>query len=111
MKRQERHLIKHKAAIDEFSVKEKSGVSGGIVGERKCTDVWCCVLLVLVLGAMVGMAIYGGTSGNATRLLAPLDGARNFCGEHDPAVGVSSDYKYLYLPDLGNPEGSLQEIF
>jgi len=60
---------------------------------------------------MIGCCVYGGVLGNVTRLLAPLDGDLNFCGEYSETIGDVSRYKYLYLPDLGNAEGNVEEMF
>lgn len=70
--------------------------NGGFNRERKCTDLFCCILFIAFVCAMGYLTNYGLNNGNVTKLLAPLDGDDNFCG----VTPGYKDYTHLYLTSL-----------
>lgn len=50
---------------------------------------------------MIFITIYGFAHGNIKKLLAPIDGNNNFCGDGD-----YKDYPNLYIGDLTDAAGS-----
>lgn len=95
--RGERKRQKYLAEVEAFDVKAKSQIRGGLVMERKCTDLLCLALFVACIGAMVGLSFYGYTKGNIYKLIGGLDGDNHFCGG-EPGYEA---YNKLYLTNLG----------
>jgi len=91
-----RKRVKHKAAIEDFSVREKSPIVNGMVLDRKPTDVLFCFIFLAFMLAIVGMAAYGFFNGNIQKLVALQDGDHKLCGVDNSL----EDYPYLYLTDL-----------
>ena len=73
--------------------------------ERKCTDLFCCILFFAFVCVMGYLTKYGLTHGNVEKLLAPLDGDDNFCG----VTEGYEDYKLLYLTSLSG--SSAKSVF
>ena len=78
---------------------------------RRCTDVLCCILFLVVFVGMMGASIYGYVAGAPWKLLAPVDGDLNICG-YSPGY---EDYQKLYIGDIeeaAKPSSALTfEIF
>lgn len=73
--------------------------------ERKCTDILCLIVFIAYLGAMGFMTVYGFIKGDVDKLLAPLDGAGNFCG----VTKGYKNYPYLYIANL-MPTSTVNEV-
>lgn len=70
----------------------------GIVMDRKCTDVFVCLVFVVFFMGMFATAAYGYAKGDPTKLLMPFDSDGNSCGGN----GTTKEYKYLFWPDLAD---------
>ena len=55
----------------------------GPVHQRKCTDVICCLLFVVMIGGMVYVGVLGFKTGDPLLLASPFDEEGNQCGR-DP---------------------------
>ena len=78
---------KHGAAIEAFNVKDKSGIDGGIVRNRKCTDIIFGFVMMIMMVAMVGLSFYGYTKGHINKYRAPLSHDGSLCGINSPNLG------------------------
>lgn len=58
---------------------------------RRCTDLFCCVLLVLLCATMLGIAIYCWAGNNFSKLTTPYDAEGKGCGVDYP------DYPLIYF--------------
>ncbi|GAB1597590.1 Hypothetical predicted protein [Argonauta hians] len=67
----------------------------GPVKSRNCTDVFCCILFVICIAAMVGVSVFGFIHGDPRRLLYPTDSRGNICG-----YGEFADRPKLVFFDL-----------
>lgn len=45
----------------------------GPVEERKCTDLFCCLLILLLIGGMCFVGVLGFKTGDPSKLAAPFD--------------------------------------
>jgi len=72
--------------------------------DRSCTNPLFAVIYILFLGSMIYLTSYGFKNGNLSKLLAPLDGDLNFCGEGDHA-----DHPKLLITDWSTT--NIFEIF
>lgn len=61
-------------------MREKSGVSDGIVYDRSCTDFFFLILMIVTFLGIFGLAVYALVVGNPDRLIAPYDAAGQMCG-------------------------------
>lgn len=67
----------------------------GPVERRKCTDVFCALLLLLSWLAMTGLGVYAYLHGDYRLVLYPMDYDGNLCGTDYGAIDMT-DYPYLY---------------
>lgn len=96
---------KYQNHIDSFNFKQESGVTDGLIYDRKCTNLGCLAIFVAFLGAMVGISFYSFTKGNIHALVGPIDGNGHICGTDS---GDFKSYRSLYFVD---PRGdSLPQI-
>ena len=95
--RGERKRLKYLSEVEAFDVKGKSQIRGGLVMDRKCTDLLCLAIFTACIAAMVGLSFYGYTRGNIFKLIGGLDGDHFICGGE---AGYET-YNKLYLTDLG----------
>jgi hypothetical protein len=70
----------------------------GPMQNRKCTDMCCCLIFLVFIGAMITMTGYGAKYGQVEAILAPVDGDSRICG-FSPEV---KDHPYLYLANLSS---------
>ena len=100
---------KYQQEIEEFNVRDKSGIEAGesvVIEERGCTDVLCLLVFLATLCTMLGLSIYAISSGRPQMLVAPYDAHGNLCGfqklgSDGLAVPGSADmtgFKYLFVP-------------
>jgi len=57
---------KYQQEIEEFNVRDKSGIEAGesvVIEERGCTDVLCLLVFLATLCTMLGLSIYAISSG------------------------------------------------
>ena len=47
---------------------------------RRCTDILCCILFLVVFVGMFVASIYGYVVGAPWKLIAPVDGDLKICG-------------------------------
>ncbi|KAI3387687.1 hypothetical protein SNEBB_001139 [Seison nebaliae] len=65
--------------IDDVK-KKPSKVTYGPISKRSCTDVVCCVLLLVYMTLMVGIGLIAFTQGNPKQLLYPQNTRGEICG-------------------------------
>jgi hypothetical protein len=61
---------------------------------RECRDVFCCLLFIVNIGAMVYCSYYAYTEGKPSLVFRGTDPSNNICGMPDTAT---ADYPYLYF--------------
>ena len=69
--------------------------------QRKCTDCFCILLFLLCFAAGIGVAGYGISQGDPSKIVQPFDSAGNACG-----IGNLKDYPFLFFND---PENSVKD--
>ena len=79
---------------EDFNIKQELG--GGPFKERRCTDIFCCLIFTLFLSGMGYCAAYGFMNGNPDKLLSPIDGDNKICG----VTKGYEDYPYLFVADI-----------
>ena len=67
----------------------------GPVAQRKCTDIFCALLLLLSWLAMTGLGVYSYLYGDYRVVLYPMDYDGNLCGTDYGDIDMT-DYPYLY---------------
>jgi hypothetical protein len=67
--------------------------------ERKCTDVFICLIFFVFFCGMFATAAYGYAKGDPAKLIMPFDSDGNNCGGSN---GTLKDFKYLFWPDLAS---------
>lgn len=78
----------------------------GMVYDRSCTDVICCLVFCLFFACMGAISIYAIGTGNPWKILTPYDSDGNRCGfpdqEATPGLGKRdfTEYKYKFYTDL-----------
>lgn len=82
---------------DGYKVDESIGK--GPKKERKCTDIICSCIFIVVVVIMLVWCITSYINGDPLAFIAPVAGASTVCGLKD---SPSADYKYLYIPNLGD---------
>ena len=60
---------------------------------RSCTDIFCCMLFVLLIGGVVYVAVLAFQSGNPEYLIYPFDSSDQQC-KFSPGY---EDYPYIYI--------------
>lgn len=68
-----------------------------MVMDRKCTDVFMCLIFFLFFCGMFATAAYGYKNGNPSNLVTTFDSDGNVCGK-----GNLTGYNYLFWPDLAS---------
>jgi hypothetical protein len=69
-------------------------LANGPLAQRKCTDVLCCLLFVVFMGGMIGIAGYAISKGNPNLIGRGYDSDGKMCG----VDAGYEDYPYLYFP-------------
>lgn len=64
--------------------------------DRSCTDILCCLIFIVFVVVLVGVAGFAFTNGDPYRLVTTWDYDKNGCG-YSPAT---IDYPYLYFPKI-----------
>lgn len=75
--------------------------------ERKCTDVFCCLIFLVLTGGFGYFMTMAILNGSVTTLGQPMDADGNICG-----TGKAIDYPYIYIvtPDIVTTSLMTQEI-
>ena len=68
---------------------------------RECTDVICCLLILINFGLLVGFALYGYTSGDTYNVYRATDEKGNVCGGR-ASLAMDYPYSYFYNPTTGD---------
>ena len=63
---------------------------------RRCTDILCCILFLVVFVGMLAASIYGYIAGAPWKLIAPVDSDLKICGY----TQGYEDYQKLYIADI-----------
>ena len=63
---------------EDFKIKTELG--SGPFHERRCTDIFCCLIFTLFLAGMGFCSGYGYMNGHPDKLLSPIGGDGNICG-------------------------------
>ena len=79
---------------DDFNVKPELG--SGPFQNRKCTDVFMCIIFAVFIGGMGFCTSWGYANGNPNKLIAPIDGDGNICG----VTPGYEEYEYLFIGDI-----------
>jgi hypothetical protein len=78
----------------------------GMVYDRSCTDILCCMIFCLFFAAMGCISIYAIGTGDPWKFLTPFDSDGNQCGMKDQqnstGFGIRdfTEYKYKFYTDL-----------
>uniref|UniRef100_A0A8C6YB51 Choline transporter-like protein n=1 Tax=Naja naja TaxID=35670 RepID=A0A8C6YB51_NAJNA len=65
----------------------------GPIYDRGCTDIICCILLLVAIGGYVAVGIVAWTQGDPRKVIYPTDSRGQFCGQK----GTSNEQKpYLF---------------
>ncbi|CAK0824403.1 unnamed protein product [Prorocentrum cordatum] len=72
--------LKAEKSRQAFTRGGANDISAGPAGGRRCTDLPCCVVLVVALLGYVLVTLRGLIGGNVDRLYKPRDSAGNYCG-------------------------------
>ena len=68
--------------------------------ERKCTDVLCTLLVVVMWCVMTGVGIYAVREGDYRVVLYPMDYSGNICGINYNGTDMTSYPKLLYINNM-----------
>ena len=79
---------------EDFNIKTELGA--GPFSERRCTDIFCCLIFTLFLVGMGFVSGYGFMYGHPDKLLSPIGGDGNICGV-SPGF---EEYPYLFIADI-----------
>mmetsp|Transcript_36352 Transcript_36352/g.77383 ORF Transcript_36352/g.77383 Transcript_36352/m.77383 type:complete len:944 (-) Transcript_36352:135-2966(-) len=64
---------------DEAKAKSEADISGGIVKDRGCTDIFCCVIFVVHILAWIVVTCMSFSDGNPAKLYMPRDFQGAYC--------------------------------
>jgi choline transporter-like protein 2/4/5 len=90
---------------EDFNVKQELGK--GPFGERKCTDLLCCLFFTLFVVGMAILTGYGYANGDPDKLISPIDGDGKICG----VTPGYEDYQYLFIADIAQAANPATSIF
>jgi hypothetical protein len=76
----------------------------GPTSDRKCTDILCLVLIVVMWISMTMLGVYAIMNGDARLVLSPLDYDGNLCGTR---YGSQDMRNYPYLYSVNNYGGGI----
>lgn len=71
---------RHYGAINDFSVRQKSNITTGIIYKRGCTDFFFLIIFMITFLGMFGLAAYALIKGHPGKFIAPYDAAGDMCG-------------------------------
>jgi solute carrier family 44 protein 1 (choline transporter-like protein) len=101
-----------KSDTDDANKEENKITTKGIVWERSCTDVLCCLIFAGCLVVMVGLSGFAFSKGDPLNIITPFDSVGNRCGAPGqglevygtmyPTVNTTdfTDYPYKYFTKL-----------
>ncbi|EAR87511.1 plasma-membrane choline transporter (macronuclear) [Tetrahymena thermophila SB210] len=84
----------------QYNVDEN--LANGPLASRGCNDIFCCLLFLANIAAIIAIGAYGLSKGHPDRLLVGYDSYGRACG-----FDSLSDYKYVYLTAPGSIKKSI----
>lgn len=73
----------------------------GPTTERKCTDILCSILLLVMWGVMTGIGIYAYRHGDFRVVFYPMDYDGNICGTDYGDIDMTDYTKLVYINNYG----------
>ena len=58
----------------------------GMVWERSCTDIFCCLIFIAFLVSMIGITGYAVAEGDPMDIITPFDSVGNRCGKPNQGI-------------------------
>jgi hypothetical protein len=75
--------------------------------DRSCTDIFCCIVFLAFLVAMLGVSGYAINNGDPMNIIAPFDSVGNQCGKTKQGVDYAevnvtdfTEYKFKHFTRL-----------
>ena len=90
---------------DDFNI--RTDLMKDPFNNRRCTDIFCCLIFVVFLGGMGALTYYGYAHGDPNKLVSPIDGDGKICGWSEGY----EDYPYLFIADITEAAGPTTNIF
>ncbi|XP_061746371.1 choline transporter-like protein 5-A [Nerophis ophidion] len=75
----------------------------GPVHKRRCTDVFCCLLFILVLIAYAGLGLVAWLHGDVRKLLRPANSFGEFCGQKGTSNAKKPNVFYFNIFECAGP--------
>ena len=76
----------------------------GLVWDRSCTDIICCIVFLAFMVAMLGVSGFAISNGDPMNIIAPFDSVGNQCGKELQGLPENvtdfSEYKYKQFTRL-----------
>ena len=76
----------------------------GLVWDRSCTDIICCIVFLAFMVAMLGVSGFAISNGDPMNIIAPFDSVGNKCGKELQGLPENitdfSEYKYKQFTRL-----------
>lgn len=82
----------------EYHVPETWGIGPVRNRDRRCTDMWCYILFIITLLAMIATAIWALATSDPQGIAKVYDSSGNICGQ-----GAAANYPLLYLQTFEKP--------
>jgi len=73
----------------------------GPTSERKCTDILCSLLLLVMWGVMTGIGVYAYRNGDYRVVFYPMDYDGNICGTDYGEADMTNYSKLVYINNFG----------
>lgn len=86
----------------EYKIPETWGIGPVRNKDRRCTDMWCYILFIMTLIAMIAFAIWALSASDPRGISKVYDSSGNICGKDNAA-----DYPLLYLQTFEKPYRSV----
>jgi hypothetical protein len=100
-----------KVRTDKEDAQNEKIETKGMVYDRSCTDIICCLVFVIFVVGMVGVSGYAISNGDPLKILTAFDSDGNKCGANNQAasgdgIGLGerdfTEYPYKFYTDLDN---------
>lgn len=86
----------------QYRIPETWGIGPVRNKARRCTDMWCYILFLLTLAAMIGFAIWAFLAADQRGIAKVYDSSGNICGK-----GAAENFPLLYLQTFEKPYRSV----